>query len=137
MRLLLDTHIFLWAVSGSALLKAPSRRLIESAEQVFVSAASIWEIAIKARLGKIDADPLELTGAFDDADEDLLQYVFRGLAMAQDAKHEVVDRPLMPLHQDLERPRVSALIAFHQELVWELFRHLSRNLTLVSTAGGR
>ena len=65
MRLLLDTHIFLWAVSGSALLKAPSRRLIESAEQVFVSAASIWEIAIKARLGKIDADPLELTGAIN------------------------------------------------------------------------
>ena len=65
MRLLLDTHIFLWAVSGSALLKAPSRRLIESAERVFVSAASIWEIAIKARLGKIDADPLELTGAIN------------------------------------------------------------------------
>lgn len=63
MRLLLDTHVFLWAVAGSALLKAPSRRLIEQAEQVFVSAATIWEIAIKARLGKIDADASELAGA--------------------------------------------------------------------------
>jgi PIN domain nuclease of toxin-antitoxin system len=63
MRILLDTHVFLWAVAGSATLKAPARRMIESAEKVYVSAASIWEIAIKARLGKIDADPLELVSA--------------------------------------------------------------------------
>lgn len=65
MRLLLDTHIFLWAVAGSPLLKSPARRLIESAEEVYVSAASIWEVAIKARLGKIVADPLELTAAIE------------------------------------------------------------------------
>ena len=56
MRLLLDTHIFLWAVMGNPALKAPVRRLMEEADQVYVSAASIWEIAIKARLGKITAD---------------------------------------------------------------------------------
>lgn len=65
MRLLLDTHIFLWAVSGSPLLKPAVRRLIEGADEVYVSAASIWEIAIKARLGKIDADPHELAAAID------------------------------------------------------------------------
>lgn len=65
MRLLLDTHIFLWAVAGSRLLKPVARRLIESAEEVHVSAASIWEIAIKARLGKINADPDELAAAID------------------------------------------------------------------------
>ena len=63
MRLLLDTHIFLWAVAGSPQLKAPTRRLLESAEEIYVSAASIWEVAIKARLGKIDADPAELAAA--------------------------------------------------------------------------
>lgn len=63
MRLLLDTHIFLWAVAGSPLLKPSARRLIESAEEVYVSAASIWEVAVKARLGKIAADPQELTAA--------------------------------------------------------------------------
>ena len=63
MRLLLDTHIFLWAVAGSPKLKPASRRLINSANAVYVSAASIWEIAIKARLGKIDADPAELAEA--------------------------------------------------------------------------
>ncbi|MEI6547830.1 MAG: PIN domain-containing protein, partial [Burkholderiales bacterium] len=57
MRLLLDTRVFLWAVAGSRLLKPAARRLIEDADEVFVSAASIWEIAIKARLGKMKADP--------------------------------------------------------------------------------
>jgi len=65
MRLLLDTHVFLWAVAGSPSLKPPVRRLIESADAVFVSAASIWEVAIKARLGKIDADPRELAAAIE------------------------------------------------------------------------
>jgi PIN domain nuclease of toxin-antitoxin system len=65
MRLLLDTHIFLWAVAGSPLLKPAARRLIESADEVYVSAASIWEVAIKARLGKIEADPRELTAAIE------------------------------------------------------------------------
>jgi PIN domain nuclease of toxin-antitoxin system len=65
MRLLLDTHVFLWAVTGSRLLNADARRLIEAAEEVYVSAASIWEVAIKARLGKIEADPLELAAAIE------------------------------------------------------------------------
>jgi len=64
-RLLLDTHIFLWAVAGSASLKPAARRLIESADQVFVSAASIWEVAIKASLGKSEADANELAAAID------------------------------------------------------------------------
>ena len=63
MRLLLDTHIFLWAVAGAAQLKPAVRRFIEDADEVYVSAASIWEIAIKARLGKIDADPHALAAA--------------------------------------------------------------------------
>ena len=65
MRFLLDTHIFLWAVAGSPLLKPAVRRAITSADQVFVSAASIWEVAIKARLGKIEADPDELVAAIE------------------------------------------------------------------------
>jgi PIN domain nuclease of toxin-antitoxin system len=63
MRLLLDTHIFLWAVAGSRSLKAPIRRIMEEADQIYVSAASIWEIAIKARLGKIEADAGDLVEA--------------------------------------------------------------------------
>lgn len=65
MRLLLDTHIFLWALAGSSLLKQDTRRLIEEADAAYVSAASIWEVAIKARLGKLDADPSELAAAIE------------------------------------------------------------------------
>jgi PIN domain nuclease of toxin-antitoxin system len=65
MRLLLDTHIFLWAVSGNPVLKASTRRFIESADRVYVSAASIWEIAIKSKLGKIEADADELISSIE------------------------------------------------------------------------
>jgi PIN domain nuclease of toxin-antitoxin system len=65
MRFLLDTHVFLWSVTGSATLKRAARNTIARAEAVYVSAASIWEIAIKARLGKIDGDPERLAGAID------------------------------------------------------------------------
>lgn len=65
MRLLLDTHVFLWCVAGSRSLKLPARQLIASADEVFVSAASIWEAAIKVRLGKLEADPVALCGAIE------------------------------------------------------------------------
>ncbi|MEW5981326.1 MAG: type II toxin-antitoxin system VapC family toxin [Acidobacteriota bacterium] len=54
--LLLDTQILLWALAGHRRLSREARRLID-AHHVFVSAASIWEVAIKASLGKLDADP--------------------------------------------------------------------------------
>ena len=63
MRLLLDTHVFLWSVTGSSRLTRAVRTQIEDAEATFVSAASIWEIAIKSRLGKIDGDPAALAAA--------------------------------------------------------------------------
>jgi PIN domain nuclease of toxin-antitoxin system len=53
--LLLDTHVFLWWDSNAKPLNGDTRALIaDSANQVFVSAASIWEIAIKRRLKKLD-----------------------------------------------------------------------------------
>ena len=55
MRLLLDTHLLLWALHDPARLDAGTRDLLEDPRQeVMFSAASIWEIAIKARLGRAD-----------------------------------------------------------------------------------
>jgi PIN domain nuclease of toxin-antitoxin system len=55
MRLLLDTHVLLWAVGEPARLNAGTRDLLEdTANEVLFSAASIWEIAIKAKLGRTD-----------------------------------------------------------------------------------
>ena len=56
MRLLLDTHVLLWWLAGSRDLRAEIRLLIEDeANDVWVSAASAWEIAIKKALGKLSA----------------------------------------------------------------------------------
>jgi len=53
MKLLLDTHIALWALVDDARLGAQARRLIlDPANTVAVSAVSVWEIAIKHALGK-------------------------------------------------------------------------------------
>lgn len=55
MNLLLDTHVFLWWDCQDKALNADARAPIaDPANQVFVSAASIWEIAIKRRLNKLD-----------------------------------------------------------------------------------
>jgi PIN domain nuclease of toxin-antitoxin system len=51
--LLLDTHTFLWWDSGN--LDRSVVKRIQAANDIYVSAASAWEIAIKASLGKIDA----------------------------------------------------------------------------------
>jgi PIN domain nuclease of toxin-antitoxin system len=56
MRLLLDTHIFLWFLADSKQLSESARRRIAEADEVFVSAASIWEIAIKVGIGKLDTN---------------------------------------------------------------------------------
>lgn len=51
--LLLDTHVFLWWKLDDPRLSSTARTAIANAELVCVSAASAWEIAIKAHLGKI------------------------------------------------------------------------------------
>lgn len=55
MKYLLDTHLLLWAATGSARLPAEARRIIDLPEtEPVVSAASLWEIAIKSTLGRTD-----------------------------------------------------------------------------------
>jgi PIN domain nuclease of toxin-antitoxin system len=67
MRLLLDTHLFIWSVTASPHLKPATRAYIAAAEAVYVSAASIWEIAIKASLGKIEGDTQVFAAAIEDS----------------------------------------------------------------------
>lgn len=56
MRLLLDTHVFLWSVTDDRKLTKRSRKLIQESDEVYVSSASIWEASIKAGMGKLGAD---------------------------------------------------------------------------------
>lgn len=60
MRLLLDTHIFYWSLYNRSRLPKEAVEKILGSEEVFVSAASIWEMAIKVRLGKMKGDPAKL-----------------------------------------------------------------------------
>lgn len=54
MRILLDTHIFLWFITGDKQLSASAMALIRNPEnQIFLSAASIWEAVVKHHLGKL------------------------------------------------------------------------------------
>lgn len=87
MRILLDTHVFLWLVEGSPRLTSQARQLIGNAEKIFVSSASIWEIAIKIRLGKLKADPDELI-------EEMLRNGFEELPVYARHAKEVARLPL-------------------------------------------
>lgn len=63
MKLLLDTHAVLWWLDDPLLLSLPARQAIaEPRNEVLVSAAGCWEIAIKRSLGKLTA-PADLRGA--------------------------------------------------------------------------
>lgn len=54
MRVLLDTHAFLWFIEGKSLLSVRARQIIEDAtNERFLSVASLWETAIKVGIGKI------------------------------------------------------------------------------------
>lgn len=54
MRLLLDSHIFLWAVGMPERLQDDERSLLlDSRNELFLSVASVWEIAIKQSLGRL------------------------------------------------------------------------------------
>lgn len=67
MKLLLDTHALIWALEGSSKLSKAARRAIESTRNdVFVSAASAWEIAIKQAIGRLKV-PNDLLEAVDAA----------------------------------------------------------------------
>jgi len=65
MRLLLDTQVFLWFLGDSRRLSHAGRALINEAEEVYVSAASIWEVAIKASIGKLKATPEDVCQGID------------------------------------------------------------------------
>lgn len=64
MKVLLDTHALLWWLSDSDKLGPAAREIVaDPAHDILVSIVSLWEIAIKIRIGKLDADINEITDA--------------------------------------------------------------------------
>ena len=94
MRVLLDTHVLLWALAEPRRLDAETRATIESGEtEMLFSAASIWEIAIKSSLSRAGFafDPDEIARA-------ALDTGFIELAVRSNAAALVARLPL--LHRD-------------------------------------
>ena len=75
MKLLLDTHVFLWWRLDSRRLNRAARETIATAEIVWVSAASAWEIAIKRTLGRLELDE-PFASMVDDSDFSALDVTF-------------------------------------------------------------
>ena len=94
MNLLLDTHVALWAIADSPRLSDRARALIESpAATVWVSAATVWEIAIKYALGRGD-----MPVSSQDAVSYFNESGYRFLAI--EAEHAVAVEDLAAYHQD-------------------------------------
>ncbi len=91
MRLLLDTQIVYWFFYERLNVPNEAWNAMKNAEAIFVSAASIWEIAIKVRIGKMNADPVRIAQLLEAAG-------FRELPVF--AKHTALVANLPLLHGD-------------------------------------
>jgi PIN domain nuclease of toxin-antitoxin system len=70
-RVLLDTHLLLWALSQPSKLSPATRKQIVAGE-IYVSAASIWEVSIKSALGKLAAKASDVLAGIEPAGFTLL-----------------------------------------------------------------
>lgn len=87
MNLLLDTHALLWALADVEELHPVARDAIEdTGNEVFASAASVWEMAIKSSLGKLDMP--------DDLSDQLTWAGIRSLPVVVRHAHAVKDLPM-------------------------------------------
>jgi PIN domain nuclease of toxin-antitoxin system len=94
-KLLLDTHAFLWWLDGDRRLSPRSRRAIgDAANVVWVSALSAWEIVNKARLGRLPG----AAAVADDVAGALLSQGFRALDLTVAHAQRAGDLPLT--HRD-------------------------------------
>lgn len=128
MRLLLDTHIALWAITDSPKLPAQARELIASPEnEIYVSAASVWEIAIKHSLGR---HTIPISG------EEARRYFTEAgyLSLPITDQHAAAVETLPPIHADpFDRMLVAQALAEPLKLVTHdaMVARYSDNIVLI------
>lgn len=86
MNLLLDTHIYLWALLDDKRLSRKARNLIENATMVYVSTASLFEIAVKIQKGKFTVD-------FEKVINNIEKSGFQELPILADHTKTLIDLP--------------------------------------------
>lgn len=91
MKLLLDSHAFLWWLAEDPKLSAGARQAVaDPSSTVLVSAATVWELSIKASLGKLELDGADLVEEIEEND-------FVELPMS--ARHALA-AAILPRHHD-------------------------------------
>lgn len=94
MTFLIDTHILLWYISGDKRVKKSTRKIIEDGtNKIYLSNASLWEIAIKISIGK-----LQLNGTLSDLHAYLESHNFDILSFDFEDLEQLQKLPF--LHQD-------------------------------------
>jgi len=97
MRLLLDTHMALWAIADAPKLPAKAKELIaDPANQVHISAASVWEIAIKHALARGGPNDMPVSGTEALGYFEAAGYLLVGVS----AQHAAAVESLPALHAD-------------------------------------
>ena len=114
MRCLLDTQVMLWWLLDDPRLRAKSRELLAS-KPCLVSVASIWEVAIKHRIGKLEISPVLFRDQSIAAGADLLPVL---------DPHVIETAQLPLLHQDpfdrllIAQARLEGLMAVSADGQW-------------------
>ena len=114
MRCLLDTQVMLWWLLDDPRLGAESRQLLAS-RPCLVSVASIWEVAIKHRIGKLEVSPVVFRDQSIAAGADLLPVL---------DSHVIETAQLPLLHQDpfdrllIAQARVEGMMAVSSDRQW-------------------
>ena len=119
MRLLLDTHAFLWSVMDVPRLRGFSEQIADPGNDVSVSTVSLFEIAVKVRTGKLRVDMKELIGAID----------LQGFQLLPLTERHLLEIGNLPVHADHKDPFDHQLIA--QAIAEDMFflsfdRHAGR-----------
>jgi PIN domain nuclease of toxin-antitoxin system len=110
-RLLLDTHTFIWFIEGNLRLSAVARVAIEQPDaQRFVSIATAWELAIKISLGR-----LELSGRFDEIIPSQIDN--NAMAMLPISVDHLTRLTTLPLHHRDPFDRMLIAQALEEQLV--------------------
>jgi PIN domain nuclease of toxin-antitoxin system len=122
MRILLDTHIVLWALLDSNKLSKKAHKIIESASEVYISPVSLWEIAIKVNIGKLQVDIIRIKEKIFESNYIELPLKFDhifGLNNLPDIHKDPFDRILIAqaLSEPLKLITADVLVKKYSELV--------------------
>lgn len=124
MKLLLDTHTFLWSVNGGPLSEAARAAFLDPENKLFLSAASYWEICVKVSIGKL----VLADNWSQQFDIEMAANGIQWLPIEADHCRRILELP--PIHQDpFDRLLVAQALCEEMQIV-TADRHISGYLVV-------